>query len=242
MIHKLNQTTDILSPAKNYRRSGKQGCASNSIIDFDVKEQQRKATARTLVLSAIDEIEEEKKRDAERTQHTPDCSTRIQNEDGSYTDKLKYKNGSEKLTTYYNDGSYDEIYNSKGGLSYTRIKRFENPENYTEIYQDSSGFCGKETFVKLSDGTSVSTNEFNNGKKYVETYKKNSDGGFTRRMENSDGTGYVETQAYNPDGSSSYSIKNADGSGNTIVYNPDGSYVEILVDANGKETITKFGA
>ena len=241
MIHNINSGNGFLSSIRHYKPEKKSETATNSIIDFDFKLKPKdSAKTNDLILSAFSEVKNETK-PLSADSFSLETSNKIENEDGSYTEVLKYNNGTEKKTTHYKDGSFDEIYKSKGGISYMRIKRFENQDDYTEIYQDSSGFCGKETFTKLADGTSVSVNEFNNGKKYTETYRKNPDGGFTRKLENNDKTGYTETQKYNEDGTSSYSIENEDGSGNTVIYNPDGSYVEILTDSNGSTTINKFG-
>ena len=237
MIHNINIGNGILSSFTNYRTTQKkQEKASNSIIEFD-KKAGNKTPSLSDKLVFADLFESTK---AELQDTLENSNDRIENEDGSYTE-ITRGNGTEKKVTKYKDGSFDEIYKSKGGISYMRIKRYENANDYTEIYRDSSGFCGKETFTQLEDGTSVSVNEFNNGKKYTETYRKNPDGGFTRKLENSDKTGYTETQKYNKDGTSSYSIENEDGSENTVIYNPDGSYVEIVTDSNGKTTVNKFG-
>jgi len=231
----------MLSALNKYKPTTKKENTTNSIIDFDVKPKSNGLNVTSdMLLSALAVSKENYVKESEPAR-TDDYTTRIENDDGSYCEITNYKNGTEKKITHYSDGSYDEIYKNKDGVSYMRIKRFEGGDNYTEIYQDSAGFCGKETFTKLDDGSTVSVNEYNNGKKYTETYRKNPDGGFTRKIENNDGTGYTETQAYKGDGTSSYSIENEDGSGNTIVYNPDGSYVEILTDSNGKVSINKYG-
>ena len=240
MIRNINQENGILSSFTNYRFNAKKKTVTNSIIDFEVKTEANYNTkANNAILFALNTTTKEEVKKEQKTSLEPDSSTRIDNEDGSYTETIR-RNGTEKKVTCYKDGSYDEIYKSKNGVSYMKIKRYTSKDDYTEVYQDSTGFCGKETFTKLDDGTSISSNEFSNGKKYTETYRKNPDGGFTRILKNSDGTGYTETQAYKEDGTSTYSIENEDGSGNTVIYNADGSYVEILTDSNGQITVNKF--
>ena len=235
MFYNINLGASGLSPFNKYRNKTKSD-TSKSVIDF-TSLTKKPAFVKTGTTNLFG-IKEEKK---EASFDIFEDELSLEEDDSDSNTKIeKYPHGAIKKTTRYDDGSYDEIYKAKNGLSYMRIKRYESENSYTEIYRDSSGFCGKETFTTNPDGSTVSTNEFSNGKKYTETYRKNPDGGFTRKLENNDGTGYTETQAYNKDGSSSYSIENADGSGNTVIYNTDGSYTEISVDSNGNKTINKF--